>query len=88
MFNLVDRWIGSKQGLINLAISDGERIFAARYGLNADCPSLYYCTEADDFPSGQLLASERLTDDEFWQTVPEHHILTLDQNQPPELLAL
>ena len=39
---------------------------------------LYYTTDDELFPGGQLLASERFTDDSFWQPVPEHHILILD----------
>jgi hypothetical protein len=35
-----------------------------------------------------LIASERFTEDSFWQPVPDHHILILDAQKPPELLEL
>lgn len=87
--NLLADWCGERAALLNLVISDGERVYAARHALNHDCPSLYYTTDDEHFPDGaQLVASERLTDAQFWQPVPEHHLLILDPEQPPELLAL
>jgi gamma-glutamyl hercynylcysteine S-oxide hydrolase len=74
--------------LLNLLISDGERLYALRHALNDECPSLYFTTDDEDFPGGQVIASERLTETGFWQPVPEHHILILDPEEPPELLAL
>jgi glutamine amidotransferase len=69
-------------------ITDGQRLYATRHGLNHECPSLYYTTDDELFPGGQVIASERLTGDSYWQPVPEHHILILDPDKPPELLAL
>ena len=69
-------------------VTEGERLYASRHALNHGCPSLYYTTDDELFPGGQLLASERFTDDSFWQPVPEHHILILDAEKPPELLEL
>jgi glutamine amidotransferase len=70
-------------------ISDGMRIYATRHAINHECPSLYYTTDDDSFPEdAQLVASERLTEGGLWQAVPEHHVLILDPQAPPELLAL
>ena len=89
VFNLVTDWCGDREALLNLVVTDGERIYAARHAVNHDCPSLYYTTDDERFPEGaQLVASERLTEAEFWQPVPEHHLLILDAEQPAELLAL
>ncbi|HSP00636.1 MAG TPA: ergothioneine biosynthesis protein EgtC [Thioalkalivibrio sp.] len=88
-FNLVGEWLDDGIALLNVLISDGQRIYATRHAMNHDCPSLYYTTDDDSFPEGaQLVASERLTESGLWQAVPEHHVLILDPVAPPELLAL
>lgn len=87
-FSLLDDWTGEKPALLNVIVSDGERLYATRHALNDDCPSLYYTTDDEAFPGAQLVASERLTDAAFWQPVPEHHILILDPDEPPELIGL
>ena len=85
---LLEDWLDELPALLNVVVSDGERLYALRHAVNDECPSLYYTVDDELFPGGQLLASERLTDSEFWQPVPEHHILILDTDEPPELLAL
>ena len=88
LFELLADWTDEQPVLMNIVITDGQRLYATRHGLNHECPSLYYTTDDELFPGGQLIASERLTGDSFWQPVPEHHILILDPDNPPELLAL
>lgn len=88
LFDRLDDWVGEQPALLNIIITEGERIYASRHGINHECPSLYYTTDDELFPGGQVVASERFTEDSFWQPVPEHHILVLDANNPPELLAL
>ena len=88
LFELLADWIGDQPALMNIVITEGQRLYAARHGLNHECPSLYYTTDDELFPGGQVIASERLTAESFWQPVPEHHILVLDPEKPPELLAL
>ena len=86
---LLDDWAEDARVLANLIISDGERIYAVRHAVNADCPSLYYCVDDEDFPDGaQLVASEALTTQGLWQPLPEHSLLILDPESPPELIAL
>ncbi len=87
MENIAD-WTEGRRCLLNLVVSDGERLFAVRHALHDDCPSLYYTTDDEMFPGAQLIASEPLTESSFWQSVPEHQILILDPEEPPELLAL
>ena len=88
LFRLVADWIDEQPALLNFVISDGERLYAARHGLNHESPSLYYTTDDELFPGGQVVASERFAENGYWQPVPEHHILVLDPNNPPELQAL
>lgn len=87
MCSLLAEW-GAEHALLNLALTDGGRIVALRHALDADCPSLYFSTDDDSFPGAQLLASEPLTDSGLWQAVPPHHLLILDQDEPPTLTAL
>ena len=88
LFELLTDWIDEQPALMNFVVTDGQRLYATRHGLNHECPSLYYTTDDELFPGGQVIASERLTGDSFWQPVPEHYILVLDPEKPPELLAL
>lgn len=86
---LVDDWAGAARALLNLVVSDGERVYAVRHAVNADSPSLYYCVDDETFPDGaQLVASEALTEQGLWQPLPEHSLLVLDPETPPELVAL
>jgi len=81
-------WADGRQCLLNLVVSDGERLYAVRHAIGDACPSLYYTTDDEMFPGAQLVASEPLTESSFWQSVPEHQILILDPQEPPELLPL
>ncbi|WP_455385584.1 ergothioneine biosynthesis protein EgtC [Acidihalobacter prosperus] len=86
---LIDDWAGETAALLNLIVSDGERVYAVRHAVNHDSPSLYYCVDDEDFPDGaQLVASEALTEQGLWQPLPEHSLLILDPESPPELIAL
>jgi glutamine amidotransferase len=87
-FSVLDDWLGNSEALLNVIISDGELLYAARHGINHDSPSLYYTTDDDQYADAQLVASERLTKDGIWQPVSEHEILVLSADEPPELLAL
>lgn len=87
-FSLLDDWLGNSEALLNVIISDGELLYAARHAINHDSPSLYYSTDDESFADAQLIASERLTSEGLWQPVPEHEVLVLSADEPPELLAL
>ena len=88
LFGLLEDWLTGGQAQLNFVISDGESLFATRHAIAAGCPPLYYTVDDEAFPEAQLIASRRLTDSEFWQPVPEHHLLVLSPTDPPELLAL
>jgi glutamine amidotransferase len=88
LFVLLADLINTQTALLNIIITDGIRLYATRHGINHECPSLYYTTDDELFPAGQVIASERLTGDDFWQPVPEHHLLIISPENPPELLAL
>jgi len=84
----IERWANGCRSLLTIVVSDGERLYAVRHALADEPPTLYYTVDDEAFPNAQLIASERLTDSGFWQAVPEHHILILDPEEPPELLSL
>lgn len=88
-FSTIESWLGRKRALLNVILTDGERLVASRHSFNDHCPSLYYTSDDDCFPEGAVvIASEPLTDRERWRSVPENHILVVAANEPPELLAL
>ncbi len=83
-----ERWLNGCRALLTIVVSDGERLYAVRHALGDDCPTLYYTADDQNFPNAQLMASEPVTNTGLWQTVPEHHILILDPEEPPELVSL
>jgi glutamine amidotransferase len=88
LYEQIAGMVGIQPALLNLVIADAGAIYAARHALNHESPSLYYTSTDPDFPDGQLVASERFSNDKGWQTVPEHHVLVLRRDQQPGLLAL
>lgn len=87
-FALCEQWLGDDDALLNLIITDGEVIYASKYAINHDCPSLYYTTDDEFFPDAQLIASEPLTETGVWQPVADNHILVMSSDDPPELVSL
>jgi glutamine amidotransferase len=81
-------WLDGNRALLTIVVSDGERLYAVRHAIDDACPTLYYTTDDDAFPDAQLIASEPLTESGVWQSIPEHQILILDPEEPPELLSL
>jgi glutamine amidotransferase len=63
--------------LLNIVVTDGSQLLAARHALAARCPSLYSCTAHPDFPDAVLLASEPFDRRGDWQEVPAHHFVSL-----------
>jgi gamma-glutamyl hercynylcysteine S-oxide hydrolase len=88
-FATLQSWLGPARALLNVILTDGERLVASRHAINDDSPSLYYTTDDDSFPDGAMvIASEPLTERERWRCMPEGHILVLAPDAPPELVAL
>jgi glutamine amidotransferase len=88
LMSRIERWVDGCRSLLTIVVSDGERLYAVRHALGDGCPTLYYTTDDETFPNAQLMASEPMTDSSFWQIVPEHQMLILDPEKPPELLSL
>jgi gamma-glutamyl hercynylcysteine S-oxide hydrolase len=82
-------WMGTNRALLNVILTDGERLLASRHAINDNSPSLYYTLDDDSFPEGAVvIASEPLTERERWHAVPEGHLLLVVPEEPPELIAL
>ncbi|MBS0001958.1 MAG: ergothioneine biosynthesis protein EgtC [Thioalkalivibrio sp.] len=88
-FTTLEPWMGPGRALLNVILTDGDRLVASRHAINDPCPSLYYTSDDDGFPEGAVvIASEPLTERERWRSVPESHLLVVVPDEPPELLAL
>lgn len=73
---------------LNIIVSDGRKLIAARHATNQECDTLYFTSEDTEFPGAQLVSTTPLTDSPGWQAVPEHHLLVIQQDFPPELTRL
>jgi len=81
--------IGDVPSLLNIMLTNGESIYASRYAINGECPSLYYGRGIKDFPAdSQLLASEALNDDPGWQPIAANQLITVSADKPMELQPL
>jgi len=74
--------------LLNIMISDGNNVYALRHAINKPCPSLYFTHEDDFFTDASLISSEKLTDNDSWQNVPEHSLVILNKGEVPEVISL
>ncbi len=88
LFQLLESWATDVKLLLNIVIAERDRIVATRHAINGVCPSLYYCTEEENFPDARLVASEPLTESTHWQAVPEYHLLVLHRDKAPQLEKL
>lgn len=88
IYELCRDWLGRAGADLSFLLSDGERLYAARLGLNTQPPPCYYTTDDENFPEAQVVASEPLTETDFWHPLPNDCVLILDPEQPPELLDL
>ena len=68
--------------MLNMVVSDGQTFTACRQALNgARYPSLYISDAHAHFPEAVLLASERFSNDEQWQTVEEGTLVVVDKDR-------
>ncbi len=87
-YELCRNWLGEDRADLSFLLSDGERLFAARLAVNQEPSVSYYTTDDEHFSGAQVLASEPLTDSDFWHPLAENCMLILDPEQPAELLDL
>lgn len=71
---------------LTLLVSDGDQLLALRRAWGQDCAPLSFTSASDVLDGAQVVASQPL-DDGPWQPVPPHHLLLLDRENPPELIA-
>lgn len=71
---------------LTLVASDGDQVLALRRAWGQDCAPLVFSNSCDLVDGAQVVASQPL-DDGPWQSVPAHHMLVLDREQPAELIV-
>jgi glutamine amidotransferase len=87
LLDLLGNWLQGRRGVFNVVVSDGQCLYAVRHATNCGCAPLYYSVDDDSFPEGQILASQPLTEAEFWQPIPSDNMLILRPDAPPELIS-
>ena len=65
---------------LNCAITDGELLVTSRFANTGPAPSLYYSNNTGFFPQAGVVASEKLSTGEEWETVTENTILGFDSS--------
>jgi glutamine amidotransferase len=73
---------------LNLVLSDGVHVVALRFANTSPAPSLYYVDNGADFSDAVVIASEKLSADPAWKTVPESHIVICRNATDIDLVAL
>ena len=78
-FEFLERVITGHEALLNIILYDGNNVIACRHALNGStCPSLYYCHSHPDFPDAILVTSEKFSDHDCWNIVPEHSMVLIN----------
>ncbi len=72
--------------VLSLVVSDGDQVLALRRAWGQDCAPLVFTASCELMDGAQCVASQVL-DESPWQSVPPHHLLILDRERPPELVA-
>lgn len=85
---ITDKILDGASALMNIVIGDGTKVYCLRHAINGECPSLYFNLNDENFPGGQLVASEPLTTSDFWEPVPVHHIFVMDGANDPQIIPL
>jgi gamma-glutamyl hercynylcysteine S-oxide hydrolase len=88
MITTLSEIITEEKVLLNLIVGDGTQFYIMRHAINGQCPTLYYCTEENEFPDSILIASEALTESGKWQVVPEHSYAKINNNIHPNFVSL
>ena len=73
---------------LNLVLSDGVHVVALRFANTSPAPSLYYVDNGTDFSDAVVIASEKLSADPGWKTVPESHLVICRNGADIALVAL
>jgi glutamine amidotransferase len=66
-----------QRALLNVLLSDGHALYAARHAIGEDCPTLYYSQAHPEFSQGVLVVSEPFDSTRWWMQVPPHNLLVL-----------
>lgn len=72
--------------VLNIGISDGISVIAARHHFGNRKATLYYIEDSAAFPGAKIVASEKLNDEPNWKIVTERSIVTVDANNKLEIL--
>lgn len=81
--------IKDKRALLNILISDGINIYVTRHAINGLCPSLYYTNSSEEFGhNNQLIVSEKLNQEDSWNEIEEHKLISLHPDKPIGILDL
>lgn len=67
------------EAILNVAISDGDRLLVSRRHLGSRKATLYICQGEPEFPDGLIIASEKLFDSPAWKIVPENSTVAVDK---------
>ena len=79
----------AEPALLNIIVSDGDKIVACRHALNGGkCPSLYYTNSHPHYPDAVVIASERFSLSAHWHALEEHTLLCVDRQGRLEISSL
>lgn len=82
-FNTLGEILGDESALLNIMLTDGEYVYAARYAVNGESPSMYYGQGVEGYePNSQMLSSEPLTSAPQWEAVDDNQLVIISRHQP------
>jgi len=82
------KWLKDERGLLNIIVAVPGQVWALRYAINGDCPTLYYTQQSAQYPGGCLVASEPFSNDDNWKEVTAQSLMVFEQDSRPEQIDL
>ncbi|MCS3902976.1 glutamine amidotransferase [Methylohalomonas lacus] len=74
--------LAGRQALLGIVMSDGDSLYAVRHGIGCAPPTMYVSDSDPDYAGGWLIASERLTEPRYWQTLTAGRVHRFSPGQP------
>lgn len=85
-FAILATWLEKERALLNIVLTDGVQVVAAKHAINGESPSLYYAHNAACFDQhSYVISSECFDNDSAWKTFPDHHLMILRPGHEPTM---
>lgn len=76
------------KALTNILIARDNKLYALKYAINGQCPTLYFNCGDSLYPDAVVIASERMTTSSAWQPVEDNSVMVFSEKENPSCITL